>query len=99
MAAYLKLARNEFCWDNLPFISIIDKEDGERTINHWSVSPSGDYGKDCETGRHYARLLVRSLRLTDCASILPWIIEAMPRGKDRTGIEIGFWHAFANAVR
>jgi hypothetical protein len=55
----------------------------------WHVKPSGDYGKDCETGR---RLALEYLALeeedTGGPGHLQHIVMDMPRAL--TGIEIGF---------
>ena len=39
---------------DLPFI----KKDHDQIL-FWSVKPSGDYDKDCQTGREYAALALK----------------------------------------
>ena len=77
--------------DELPFV--VNRQDGGRCF--WYAEPTGDYGKDCDTGNDYA------LAYLCCrpAPPLQWIVRAMPRDK-LTGIEIGFlsvvtWAVFA----
>jgi hypothetical protein len=56
----------------------------------WDVRPTGDYGKDCETGRAYAIEFLNSCDGTACwAHLLPQIvgdmIRAGPVDKDAPG--------------
>lgn len=47
----------------------------------WHVKPSGDYGKDCVTGRALALeyLSFAEEKTGDCPPFLPWIVRDMPR--------------------
>jgi hypothetical protein len=55
----------------------------------WNVTPTGDYGKDCEIG---GRLALEYLALEEAdihwPGHLPKIVEDMPR--QLTGVEVGF---------
>jgi len=74
----------------LPFI----KKDNEQ-IHFWSVRPSGDYAKDCRTGREYGALALDHMLEADFSPFLSWCIMDMPRKKDCSGIEVGFLEFFA----
>jgi hypothetical protein len=55
----------------------------------WHVKPSGDYGKDCVTGRALAlEYLALEEEDTGGQGYLPLIVGDMPRAL--TGIEVGF---------
>ncbi|MFN3424921.1 MAG: hypothetical protein ACK40C_09490 [Novosphingobium meiothermophilum] len=79
----------------LPFVAL--RPDG--TIeSHWNPERSGDYAADCATGRSYAGEFLTKMRDGDSVSLLPWIIRAMPRGREMDGVEIGFLTAVAEAT-
>lgn len=64
----------------------------------WRPEISGDYAQDVATGRRYAWETVTVMRENDVPFILHNIAEAMPRGDERTGVEIGFWQGIAEAL-
>lgn len=79
----------------LPFVAL--RQDG--TIeSHWEPQRSGDYAADCARGREYAQQFVRSMQDSENASLLPWVIRAMPRGDEMGGVEIGFLTGVSLAV-
>jgi len=80
----------------LPFV-IVDQETGKVT-NFWNVTPSDDWGDDCEAGRAFAYDLIDLIADTGLPGILSWVASAMPTGDARTGIETGFWHVIATAA-
>lgn len=75
---------------NLPFI-----KNKKNQIVFWSVKPSGDYVKDCQTGREYAALALEHMQQADFRPLLTWCIMDMPRKKECSGIEVGFLEVFA----
>jgi hypothetical protein len=75
---------------DLPFIKKLHDQ-----IVYWSVKPSGDYVKDCQTGREYAALALEHMQQADYGPLLTWCIMDMPRKKDCSGIEVGFLEFFA----
>jgi len=75
---------------NLPFI----KKNNDQ-IAFWSVRPSGDYAKDCRTGREYGALALEHMVEADFSPLLTWCIMDMPRKKDCSGIEVGFLEFFS----
>ena len=75
---------------NLPFIK---KKNNQ--IFFWSVRPSGDYVKDCQTGRKYAAVALEHMDQADFEPLLTWCIMDMPRKKDCSGIEVGFLEFFS----
>jgi hypothetical protein len=67
----------------LPFFKL-------KTRSLWDVKPTGDYGKDCETGKAYAIEFLNSCDGTACwAHLLPQMvgdmIRAGPVNKDASG--------------
>lgn len=75
---------------NLPFIKM-----NKDHIAFWSVKPSGDYAKDCQTGRKYAALALDHMVKADFIPLFTWCIMEMPRKKDCSGIEVGFLEFFS----
>ena len=75
---------------NLPFI----KRNNDQIV-FWSVTPSGDYVKDCTTGREFGALALDHMVEADFAPLLTWCISDMPPHKDWSGIEIGFLEFFS----
>ena len=75
---------------NLPFIKINNDQ-----IVFWSVRPSGDYAKDCRTGREYGALALEHMVEANFLPLLTWCIMDMPRKKDCSGIEVGFLEFFS----
>lgn len=78
---------------DLPFIK---KE--KDSIVFWSVKPSGDFDKDCQTGREFAILALHHMRQADFLPLLTWCIMDMPRKEDCSGIEVGFLEFIAEAA-
>ena len=74
----------------LPFI----KKKNDQIV-FWSVNPSGDYDKDCKTGREYAFLALDHMVKADFAPLLTWCIMEMPRKENCSGIEVGFLEIFS----
>lgn len=75
---------------NLPFI-----RKNKDQIVFWSAKPSGDYVKDCQTGREYAVSALKHMEQADFVPLLTWCIMDMPKKKDCSGIEVGFLEFFA----
>ncbi|MBH0113246.1 hypothetical protein I5E68_09840 [Novosphingobium sp. YJ-S2-02] len=63
--------------------------------NDWVPQRSGDYAKDCETGRNYARELCELIGATDNPGYLGRVMKAVIEGGTYDGVEIGFCHAIA----
>lgn len=78
---------------DLPFI----KKNHDQIV-FWSVRPSGDYVKDCQTGRKYAAMALKHMEQADFGPFLTWCIMDMPRKKDCSGIEVGFLEFFAETA-
>lgn len=59
---------------------------------YWSVKPTGDYGKDCDTGRDYARMLLPHLKYNAGITMLGCIVLDMINAGDRAGkgLIVGF---------
>ena len=83
-------AKNRADIENFPWI----KENNGQIV-FWSVKPSGDYFKDCQTGREYGALALGHMVKADFAPLLTWCIMDMPRKKDCSGIEVGFLEFFS----
>ena len=76
--------------EDLPFIKIRNDQ-----IVFWSVKPTGDYDKDCKTGREYGSLALDHMAKADFAPLLTWCIMEMPRKENCSGIEVGFLEIFS----
>ncbi len=74
----------------LPFV-----KKNENSIHFWNVKPSGDYVKDCETGRSYARVAFEHMKRTDFIALFTWCVMDMPAREHCSGIEVGFLEYFA----
>lgn len=68
----------------LPFVHV------GKTVDYWAVTACEDYAEDCATGRMFASMLVSFMRDHDAPTIMNWVLDAMPNGDDRCGLEIGF---------
>ena len=86
-------AKNRAENSNLPFV----KKTGDQIV-FWSVKPTGDYNKDCQTGRDYGALALEHMVTADFVPLLTWCIMDMPKKKDCSGIEIGFLEFFAKVA-
>jgi hypothetical protein len=77
--------------DSLPFIKRRNpKGSGYR---YWAVNPSGDYGRDCETGAVYAKMLLPFLKYNAGISMLGSIVlDMIEAGNDKVGkgLIVGF---------
>jgi hypothetical protein len=78
-------------------------------LSTWSVTPTGDYPKDFETGQGYAREFIRTCdRTNGWLTLLPsivsdivgsWSGDRWPIGRVRMdGIVIGFMHGLADEL-
>lgn len=59
-------------------------------VNNWPVTPSGNYAQDCFTGECLAGEAVRRMKQHGESPLLGWMVRDMPKGKEMSGIEIGF---------
>ena len=75
---------------DIPFVKNTKDE-----IIFWSVKPSGDYIKDCQTGKAYGELAIKHMIQADFKPFLTWCVSDMPSKKDFSGIEVGFLEFFA----
>ena len=83
---------------DLPFVK---KRTGNMDGNHfWTVQPSGEYIKDCQTGTAYAALALEYMKYDGSAYLLTWCVLDMPRKKKEggLGIEVGFLSFMAKAA-
>jgi hypothetical protein len=74
--------------DALPFV-LVNKPKGTGRC-HWSVKPSGDYGKDYEQGQEWARLVLPFLKYNVGPPLLSWIVDDMIKDGKRNGLVLGF---------
>lgn len=75
--------------EDLPFVK--RQDDG---LLFWSVSPSGDYAKDCRIGRNHALDALEHLARDSDRCLLSDMALAMVRAGDanaQQGLLIGFW--------
>lgn len=85
-------AKNHHPADDLSFTRIRPKSEWEGTTLFprcwWSVSPSGDYSADCNTGQHMAMEYLEYSARADGSSCLALVVADMPA--EQSGIEIAF---------
>jgi hypothetical protein len=62
------------------------------------VQPTGDWGADNDTGRDYARALMRYMRVTQTPFILGYVMKEIASKGSITGIEIGFFNAIGHEL-
>ncbi len=80
----------------LPFVK---KRTRGMDRNHfWTVEPSRDFNKDCQTGMAYAALALEFMKKKNLRSLLAWVVLDMPRSGETSGIEIGFLSFIAEAA-
>lgn len=71
---------------DLPFVTPKGKG-----LNFWSVQPVGDYVEQCTQGEELALVALEYMAVKELPdSFLSWVVMAMPRKEDRTGVEVGF---------
>ena len=80
----------------LPFVKKRTK--GMERNHFWSVEPTGDFTKDCQTGRAYGALALEFMKKKNMRSLLTWVVLDMPRSGESSGIEIGFLSVIATAA-
>ena len=81
---------------DLPFVTFTNK-----TFNPWSVTPSGDWARDCATGRAYAEALIEHVRAEDDGALFAQVLLAIGAHvavNAKTGLETGFLASIAAAA-
>ncbi|GGH53142.1 hypothetical protein GVY41_09075 [Frigidibacter albus] len=85
---------------SLPFVrntSRAEQRAGLPPRLFWSVKPSGDYGRDCDTGSAYAIQALDYMAEHRMPHLMQWAVLDMIRHvQERTGIEVGFLSVFGN---
>jgi hypothetical protein len=77
--------------------AFFDRRNG-KLISVWAIQPTGDWEKDCKTGRKHATSYLQYLRTPDASpGLLMQIVKAMPR-QDMSGVECGFFHAISETA-
>ena len=85
----------------VPFNPKIDMPFADLTrdqIDWWVVTPTGDWGTDCDTGREYAKALMRYSRAHQTPFILGYVMKAIASKGQIGGIEVGFFNAIGEAM-
>jgi hypothetical protein len=75
----------------LPFVTITDLR-----VNPWAVEPTGIWDENCETGTHYAELLIRFLQESGNAPFFTSVLKKVCEGV--SGIETGFLYRIADVL-
>jgi hypothetical protein len=88
----------------LPFVKATKGPRGAARTNFWAVKASGDYERDCRTGREYALQFMayqnERLRLDpDGAPSAGSIVDDIIASGDRTGIAAGFFQVIIECSR
>ncbi len=82
----------------LPFIrnsTRAERRSGRLGRIFWAVTPTGDYGTDCQTGEGYALLALDFMASERCPQIMQWaVLDMLANGHPRSGIEVGFLSTF-----
>ena len=76
---------------NLPFI----KQNNDQIV-FWSVRPSGDYAKDCRTGREYGALALEHMVEAEFSPFLTWCICMSSKGFGQVGHKNRRWFQVPN---
>jgi len=82
-------------FNTLPFVKC---DETGHVISTWTVESSGDYSKDCATGRHHFDQLLRAIDASGNLLLLSRVIEGQVKAGHWSGIEIGFTQAMAERV-
>ena len=70
----------------------------QERIDWWAVDETGDWGVDNETGRGYAKLLIRYIRANQTPFILGYVMKAIAEKGRVSGVEIGFFNGVGHEV-
>lgn len=84
-------------FDELSFVASDTSGDFPKVMP-WAPKRSGDYKKDCETGRAAFRELSEYIAETDNPTLLGRVLEAQVRGGVWDATEIGFAQAMSEAL-
>lgn len=61
----------------------------------WSVTPTGNYTDDCNTGCRYAHLALDYMVRNNAPCIMQWaVFDMMRAGPEHSGVEVGFLSVF-----
>jgi len=82
---------------DLAFVSV-DGPDDRPVENAWSPLRSGNFEKDCATGRRYFSELYRLMKSNDNPMYLSRVLAAQARAGKWEGVEIGFAQAMAEQL-
>ena len=64
----------------------------------WSPERSGNYARDCATGRLYASELAEYVRLTGRLHTMSFVAQAIAASGEWGGVEIGFFTGISAAM-
>ena len=67
-------------------------------IDWWVVKPSGDWSADNDTGRAYAKALIRYMRAHKTPFLLGYVMTEIATKNSITGIEAGFFNAICQEL-
>ena len=60
-------------------------------LNFWTVQPVEGYTEQCAQGQELALAALEHMAaIEDPGGLLSWVVMAMPRKQDHTGVEVGF---------
>ena len=78
---------------DMPFADL-----SKEPFDWWVVEPSGNWSADNDTGREYAKALMRYSRAHQTPFILGYVMKEIARKGSITGIEVGFFNAIGEAM-
>lgn len=82
---------------SLSTLSFVKSDSTGAITSMWCATPTGNYEKDCETGKGFADELIERIKERESYGVLFQVAKAMPRSKFGP-IEIGFFHRIAEVA-
>jgi hypothetical protein len=64
----------------------------------WAPERSGDYDRDCRTGRRYAGELLRGIRESGNPALIGGVARLISEAAAFDGVEAGFWSKLGCAL-
>lgn len=79
-------------------LSFVQTQSGTEELNMWSVSRSGDWSADNRQGREHAKALIGYMKVHHAPQLLGYVVQAMSKGKEFGGVEVGFFAEISSRI-
>ncbi len=80
-------------------LSFVQPKDGSQDdLNMWVVSRSGDWTTDNRQGREHAKALIGYMKAHHAPQLLGYVVQAMSKGKEFGGVEVGFFAEISSRI-